>query len=203
MIANYLTIRKELENWSVEMGKKEELIIFSKADIIDPDQLKEMQKIFEKTTKKKVALTISAGAYIRIDELKDLLISKIPESISVPAPLEQPKNTPTIYDLRNRQSDPKRCQIKKREDGDFDVTGIRMEEIVRMTDTRYIDGVNRVYDVMEKLGVMRKLKLLIADDMARENSGFFEGEEDFEIPNVWISGKKFSLEGLIFMREEK
>ena len=78
-----------------------------------------------------------------------------------------------------------------------------MEEIVRMTDTRYIDGVNRVYDVMEKLGVMRKLKLLIADDMARENSGFFEGEEDFEIPNVWISGKKFSLEGLIFMREEK
>ena len=72
-----------------------------------------------------------------------------------------------------------------------------------MTDTRYIDGVNRVYDVMEKLGVMRKIKLYIAEEMSRDKSGFFEGEEDFEIPSVWISGKKFSLEGLIFMKEEK
>lgn len=43
-----------------------------------------------------------------------------------------------------------------------------------MTDTRYVDGVNRIYDVMEKLGVMRKLKLLISEELARETSGFFE-----------------------------
>ena len=108
-----------------------------------------------------------------------------------------------VYDLKNRQSDPKRCRITKREDGDYEVKGERIEEIARMTDTRYIDGVNRVYDVMEKLGVMRKIKLYIAEEMSRDKSGFFEGEEDFEIPNVWISGKKFSLEGLIFMKEEK
>lgn len=108
-----------------------------------------------------------------------------------------------IYDLKTRQADPKRCHIKKRDDGDYEVTGERIEEIARMTDTRYVDGVNRIYDVMEKLGVMRRIKLLISGEMSRDGSGFFEGEEDFEIPNVWISGKKFSLEGLIFMREEK
>jgi hypothetical protein len=39
----------------------------------------------------------------------------------------------------------------KRADGDFEVTGERIEEIARMTDLRYVDGINRVYDVMEKL----------------------------------------------------
>ena len=83
------------------------------------------------------------------------------------------------------------------------MTGDRIEEIARMTDTRYVDGVNRIYDVMEKIGVMRKLKLLISEELASGKSGFFEGEDDFTVPSVWISGKKFSLEGLIFMREGK
>lgn len=79
VIANYQTIRHELENWSQNMAEKEELIIFSKADIIDAEHLEEIVQIFEEKTGKKVALTISAGAFIRTDELKDLLIEKIPE----------------------------------------------------------------------------------------------------------------------------
>ena len=109
------------------LASKRELIIFSKADIIDPDQLEEMRKIFEKATKKKVALTISAGAYIRVEELKDLLIENV-EILDdsnlgeIPnTPTLQHSNTPTIYDLKHRQSDPKRCRITKREDGDYEV----------------------------------------------------------------------------------
>lgn len=79
VIANYQTIRHELENWSQNMAAKEELIIFSKADIIDAEHLEEIVQIFEQKTGKKVALTISAGAFTRTDELKDLLIEKIPE----------------------------------------------------------------------------------------------------------------------------
>lgn len=78
IIENYRTIRRELENWSPEMMEKKELIILSKADIIDPEQLEEMRKNFETVTGKDITLTISAGAYIRIEELKDLLIEKIP-----------------------------------------------------------------------------------------------------------------------------
>lgn len=204
MIENYRVIRKELENWSPEMAEKEELIVLSKADIVDPEQLKEMQEVFEKATKKKVTATISAGAYIRIDELRDILIEKIPPTpVSTETQDTEIESGTKIYDLKGRQADPKRYQITERDDGDYEVTGERIEEIARMTDTRYIDGVNRVYDVMEKMGVMRKLKLLIADAMVTEWSGFFEGEDDFEMPAVWIAGKKFSLEGLIFMKEGK
>lgn len=79
MLEAYRVIRGELEKWSDEMAKKQEIIVFSKADIIDPEMLEEMVGNFEKNTGKKVALTISAGAYIRIDTLKDLLIESIPE----------------------------------------------------------------------------------------------------------------------------
>lgn len=60
MLEAYRVIRGELEKWSEAMGKKEEIIIFSKADIIDPEMLEEMKINFEKSTDKKVALTISA-----------------------------------------------------------------------------------------------------------------------------------------------
>ncbi len=219
MIENYRVIRRELENWNESMAHKDELIIFSKAELVDPEQLEEMVKIFEKSTGKKVDLTISAGAYIRIDELKDLLLQRIPDTreeelilvededgiIQDPdavAMTLKGEDIPRYYDLK-KQNDPKRCVIRKREDGDYEITGIRIEEIARMTDTRYTDGVNRVYDVMERMGVMRKLKLLIADGLTRENRGFFEGEEDFKAPAVWVGGKKFSLEGLIFAKDER
>lgn len=203
IVKNYRTIRKELENWSESMAEKEELIIFSKADIIDADQLEEMVAYFEKHAEKKVALTISAGAYIRIDELKDILIKKIPEKSEVEEVVETSSKETKVYDLK-RQSDPKRCHIERLDDGDFRVTGQRIEEIARMTDTRYVDGVGRIYDVMEKLGVMRKIKLILAEELASGgNQGFFEWEEDMRVPSVWIGEKKFSLEWLIFMKEER
>lgn len=52
--------------------------------------------------------------------------------------VESDENAPRFYDLK-KLNDPKRCTIKKREDGDYDITGIRIEEIARMTDTRYTD----------------------------------------------------------------
>lgn len=200
VISNYQTIRRELENWSETMANKEELIVFSKADIIDAEHLEEIVKIFEEKTGKKVALTISAGAFIRTDELKDLLIAKIPEKNEEEIAEELISEETKVYDLK-RKTDPKRCHIERLENGDFRVTGERIEEIARMTDTRYADGVGRVYDVMEKFGVMRKIREILRQEMLEgDNVGFFEGEDDLDVPAVWIGEKKFSLEGLIFMK---
>lgn len=170
IIEHYTTIRRELENWGQSMAEKDEIIVFSKADIIDQDHLEEMVAYFENTTKKTVALTISAGAFIRTDELKDLLIERIPEREIVP---EIDTEATKQYDLKKRK-DPKAYRIERLETGDFRVTGDRIEEIARMTDTRYADGVGRVYDVMEKLGIMRKIKQMLTDELAHGQSGFFE-----------------------------
>lgn len=200
-VNNYLTIRNELEKWWEAMKEKQELIIFSKCDIIDSEQLEEIQSYFEEKTQKKVSLTISAGAYIRTDELRDLLIEKVPERNSEEQALPQENAEITkIYDLK-KQHDPKKCTITQLENWDFRVTGERIEEIARMTDTRYPDWVGRVYDVMEKFWVLRKVKQILRDDLINSTAWFYEGEDDINIPSIWIGEKKFSLEWLIFMKE--
>ena len=106
--------------------------------------------------------------------------------------------------------DPKKCTITRIDDSTFEVKGQRIEEIVRMTNIQYTDGVNRVYDVMEKLGVIRKVKAMVLEDFTKtgletgyHGKGFFEGEEDMKSPSVMIAGKKFSLENIIFMKGDR
>lgn len=202
MIENYRIIRQELENWGPSISKKQELIILSKADLIDSEMLEEMRTNFEKATKTKVSLTLSAAAFIRIDDLRDMLLEIIPEksTLTIEEEVQALPQEEAHYDLKTRK-DPKRCTVTRREDGDFEITGDRLEEIVRMTDVRYIDGVNRVYDVLEKFNVLKKIKSIVREEMLSSNGGFFEGEDEIPTPSVYVAGKKFSLENVIFMRE--
>ncbi len=218
MIEAYRVIRGELEKWSEAMGKKEEIIVFSKADIIDPEMLEEMRVNFEKATGKKVALTISAWAYIRIDTLKDLLIASIPEkkreTITITEDEEgyiqetrewwdDTDESIHVYDMK-RVHDPKRFTISRIDAANFEVKWERIEEIVRMTNMQYTEWVNRVYDVMEKLGIIRKIKGTLVSEMSNGGTtGFFEGEDDIETHAVWIAGRKFSLENVLFMKGDR
>jgi len=57
---------------------------------------------------------------------------------------------------------------------------------------------------MEKLGIIRKIKSTLVSEMIEgKSNGFFVGEEDAETPEVWIAGRKFSLENVLFMKGEK
>ena len=218
MLEAYRVIRGELEKWSEAMAEKKEIIIFSKADIIDPEMLEEMVGNFEKSTGKKVALTISAGAYIRIDTLKDLLIESIPERKKDETLITEDdewyiqeitewddsnESWTHVYDLK-RVADPKRFTITRIDESNFEVKWERIEEIVRMTNMQYTEWVNRVYNVMEKLGIIRKIKSTLVSELASgSNNGFFEGEEDKEVHAVWIAWRKFSLENVLFMKGDR
>lgn len=211
IIEEYLTIRKEIEKWDAfqaennenndlrtNLSERKEIIILSKADLIDADHMQEMREIFEKKTGKKVALLISAGAFMNIEELKDLLIEETPENLIIDE--EEVGKDVKVYDLKKQVND-KNYKIEALENGDFRVTGVRIEEIARMTDTRYPDGVGRVYDAMDKLGILRKVKLRLHEKIASEGFGFFEGEDDVKMPSILIGEKVFSLDGIMFTRK--
>lgn len=186
---------------------KPEIIILSKSELIDPDHLLKIQQYFEKATRKKIDLSISAGAYIRLDELKDMLIQRIPETAW--------QNDIWDDELRNislplrSRADPRQVKVSRLSETVFCVEGERIEEIVRMTDMRFIDGVNRIYDVMEKMNVIKKIHALLAHDggdisahETKKGKGFFVGEEDKDELVVEIAGKRFSLENIVFMRDK-
>jgi len=63
VVQNYKDIRKELEMFSDTLEKKEEVIVFSKADVIPPDEIAPLSKKLAKHFKGKKYFTISAAGF--------------------------------------------------------------------------------------------------------------------------------------------
>ena len=63
VIQNYKDIRKELELFSDLLKNKEEVIVFSKADVIPPDEIIALSKKLAKHFKTKKYFTISAAGF--------------------------------------------------------------------------------------------------------------------------------------------
>ncbi|MCC2630303.1 MAG: obgE [Candidatus Paceibacter sp.] len=68
----YNTIRKELETFDEELGKKEEIIILTKTDVTTPDVIKEREKFFKKLGKPVFTVTVLDDESVK--DLKDNLI---------------------------------------------------------------------------------------------------------------------------------
>ncbi len=76
MLEVYHVIRGELEAWSETLSTKAELIILTKADQCDPEELAERAGIFAKKIKREV-IVISAATHQGIEEFYQLLIKKL------------------------------------------------------------------------------------------------------------------------------
>lgn len=204
ILESYRSIRKELEAWSADLAKKTEIIVISKIDIIDPDMheilRRELMQHFSRWRNKRPVFMISAGAYIGLESLKDELIRMRTEEWVVP-PREDVGNI-HIYDLKKSLDDPKDYTIRREWENRFIITWKRLEEIARMTDMRYKDGISRIYDILEKIGAVRKIQSLIEADGAEYRKSFFEGSPDAPIPTVEIAGKSFPLTGIAFSSQK-
>lgn len=97
IVQNYLDIRKELELFSEDLAKKEEIIVLSKADLYDSEMVEEIQRTLEEAIGKKKMFIISAASYQGIDELKDYLIKYY--SIEKKVETEEEKEM-KVYDLK-------------------------------------------------------------------------------------------------------
>lgn len=197
VIQNYNDVHRELGLFSDDLIKKDEIIVFSKADIIHPDEIDALTKKLTKRFKGKKCFTISAAGYYGIDALKDYLISKFAE--------KSKENTETIeevapmkmYDLKNfHKSDSFR--IVRNGEREFVIEGERIEQIVRMTDMKNFEAVARVYDILEKLHITSKVHAMLR---AKIGDYFFEGTGDEDFGKITIAGRVFPLEKTIFQKK--
>ena len=76
LINIYKQVRNELKEYSKELVKKEELIVFNKIDLIDKKTLDEKIKKFEKKIKKQV-LTLSTMNKSSVSKIKSKLINYV------------------------------------------------------------------------------------------------------------------------------
>ncbi|NDK10115.1 GTPase ObgE [Candidatus Gracilibacteria bacterium] len=203
LITDYQDIRHELALFSELLEEKEEIVVFSKADLLDEEMRDHIISEFKTMYPEVKTFTISAATGLGIEELKDYLVKHYTRKEDLnyqQSKEEQNTNEHTVFDLKNENEDPRKVQVDYLGDLMFQVEGKRLEQIVRMTDFENGEAVMRVYDVLDKMGVIRNVEKrldVILKEEGRDNSFFFEGSgEDDITPRILIGEKVVLLDKL-------
>jgi len=197
---DYKGIRKELEYFSEDLANKEELIVFSKADLLDDEMKKFIVSEFKKKFKKKDIFIISSAIWEGIEELKDYLVDNYSKEDNEDVNdenivLEEVK----VYDLKEN-IDNRKIKVKYLWDLKFQAFNDRLEQIVRMTDFENKEAVMRVYDVLDKMMIIRDIEKKlekVMQDRDIDNSFFFEWSDSEDIsPKIIIGHREINLDRL-------
>ena len=148
-IEDYLTINKELENYSSELANTPQIVVLSKIDLIDEETREERIERF----KKEIGIdfiTISGATYEGIEQLKLLTLerlSKIPKK--PPIQVEE-----FNFDKRDYES----INITRDDEGAFVLSGGKIDNFIRgvvLSDTRsFAYFQNR----LQEMGIIDMLK---------------------------------------------
>ena len=197
---DYTDIRHELEVFSDLLKNKEEIVVFSKADLLDSEIKKFVLDEFKDKYPKQKVFMISSASKEWVPELIDFLIDTYSTSIEDDLPPEELVSDLVVFDLKEK-SDPRKVEVKYLWDMKFKASWERLEQIVRMTDFTNVEAVIRVYDVLEKMWVVKDIESKlerITEWKDLDNSFFFEWNneaEDFS-PTLEVAGKKIPLDKL-------
>lgn len=173
MVADYHIIRKELEAFDPNLAKKEELVVFTKCDLVGEDLefLEEMRKSFSKATKinKEQIFFLSSATHFGTKELLEACYQK-----NMQEKEKEKKEMPAEESERrifhpHLQKNPKSFTVEKElqeaaegdeEERSFTVRGQRIEQISIQTDYNNKEGLVRLKDVFRKMGIEKELKKL-------------------------------------------
>lgn len=153
---SYQTIRHELENYSGELAKRPEVVALTKTDGLDDDIIEMQKELLQKIAPDAQIFAISSTAHKGLVEVLRALRKKVQavrkeESEFVREDIDE---IPVIS-----LSDKKASQAwtVEKDDEAFIVRGEKIEKFARRTNFDNYEGVNRLRDIMKKLGVTHEL----------------------------------------------
>ena len=175
---SYQIIRDEISKYS-DLKDRPEIVALTKTEGLDPEIVKMQMASILKVNSKAQIYAISAAAHTGLDEVlralkkevearKDQKIAPVKEE---DIPLE---GLPVISLSKNALKD---TWTVEEEDGKFIVRGEKIEKFARRTDLSNYASVNRLRDIMKKMGIRAELTS--------------RGAKDDSI--IEIAGKEFTL----------
>lgn len=155
---SYKKIRKELEEYSPKLVNTPEIVALTKIDAVD-DEIVAMQTAeLEKVTKSPI-YAISSSAHKGLKEvLRAILAEKktVEEQIAADEAEKQPDDKLPVISLNQKELD-ESWQVEKLKKK-FLITGPKIEKFARMTNYENIHSLNRLRDIMKKMGIMHELE---------------------------------------------
>lgn len=195
---DYKDIRHELEVFSENLAIKEEIIVFSKGDLLDAEMKEHIVSQFQKEHPNAKVFIISAATGEGLENLKDYLVDTY--SVSDVPVEDSISDEVKVYNLKDKNEDTRLPRVTYEGELLFKTEHKRLEQIVRMTDFENSEAVMRVYDVLDKMWVIKEVEKQlekILKDKDIDNSFFFEGTEGENItPKIIIGHREIGLEKL-------
>ena len=154
VVADYNAIRGELVASKELLAQKDAIVVLTKIDLLDDDLLQMQKEALSKVVPQEhPIMEISAQAHKGTKELLKYAANVIVRQADEMAKTENNEELPVIR--LNNNVLPWRVSIIKK--GRYLVTGHRIEKFARRTDYENVHGVNRLKDIMQKMGITHEL----------------------------------------------
>ena len=150
----YKTIREELAAYKAKLDRRPEIVALTKIEGLDDEIIADLKQQLQKAAGKKakvMAISSMSGAGLKelLYAVKDVVVearNKIAE--------EQEAETVPVLKLADTSA---QWRVSK-ENGVFLVTGHKIEKFAQRTDFSSEEGLQRLRDIMRKMGIMHKLQ---------------------------------------------
>lgn len=176
--ADYSTIRQELAGYSETLVTRPEVVALTKIEGLDADiiemQKAELEKVVAEGTP---VFAISSSAHTGLTDLLRELRRKVDTLAQATADeIEDDDIDGEIPVIRLAENDPESWRVEKH-DGEYYVYGAKIEKFARRTNFDEFQNVNRLRDIMKKMGIYHQL----VREGAEGNSVIYIGESEFTL----------------------
>ena len=148
------TIETELRNFDSNLAEKPRVIALSKIELLPADEIYKLRKSLEEKFNQKI-FTVSAVAHRNLPEI----LGELSQLLKI----EKEKNPPPeisdeIKVFRpHLQENSRRWELEKVAEKKWRIRGPRIEQIAAMTDFSNSEAVERLRDVLRKIGAEREI----------------------------------------------
>lgn len=162
----YLAIRRELEKYSKDLTKRPEIVVLTKCEGLDDEIIAMQATALQNVTGGAQVVAISSQTHHNIKELLRLLRQEVEDYRQREAKVVETSgdDVPVISLGEGESTDDwsvERLDDVENEDGEvvrvFKVTGKKIEKFARRTNFDQFEAVNRLRDIMKRLGISHEL----------------------------------------------
>ena len=162
----YLAIRRELEKYSKDLTKRPEIVALTKCEGLDDEIIAMQAAALQNVTGGAQVVAISSQTHHNIKELLRLLRQEVEDYRQREAKVVEASgdDVPVISLGAGESADDwlvERLDDVENEDGEvvrvFKVTGKKIEKFARRTNFDQFEAVNRLRDIMKRLGISHEL----------------------------------------------
>jgi GTP-binding protein len=163
----YTTIRKELEAYSISLINRPEVVALTKTEGLDEEIIQMQIEALKTVAGDSPIFAISSPAHTGLKEVLRELRKKVEEVRAAEKEENKDIHEGMAIITLNQDQEALAWKIKKREGEEggvvYEVRGHKIEKFARRTDFESHEGLNRLRDIMKKMGITHALTRAGAD----------------------------------------